>query len=88
MNNYSTLIFVVGWMTKLLIFSKQAQKLGVCGSNFSAKAHIKLWKACVIEKDFNKGEKIWDAMKPLMINLEQGGKFIQSIKYGVDLKGY
>ncbi len=26
-------------------------------------------------------------MKPLMTNLEQGGKFIQSIKYGVDLKG-
>ena len=63
-------------------------KSWVCaGSNFAAKAHLALWKACVIDKDFNKGKIIWNAMIPLMKNLEQGGKFIQSIKHGVTMKG-
>tara|TARA_B110000263_G_C15252499_1_gene484835 strand:- start:338 stop:1237 length:900 start_codon:yes stop_codon:yes gene_type:complete len=63
-------------------------KSWVCaGSNFSANAHIALWKTCVVEKNFNKGKKIWDAMLPLMKNLEQGGKFVQSIKHGVTIKG-
>jgi len=63
-------------------------KSWVCaGSNFSASAHIVLWKACAVENDFAKGKKIWDAMLPLMKNLEQGGKFVQSIKYGVTIKG-
>ena len=39
-----------------------------------------------VEKDFEKGKRVWDTMKPLMTNLEQGGKFIQSIKFGVDLR--
>ena len=41
----------------------------------------------MVEKNFNKGKKIWDAMLPLMKNLEQGGKFVQSIKHGVTIKG-
>ena len=64
-----------------------AEKLLPAGSNFSAKAHLALWKTCVVEKNFDKGLKIWEAMKPLMINLEQGGKFIQSIKYATSLRG-
>jgi len=73
-------------MTKLMNTFKQALKLGCAGSNFSASAHIALWKACAVENDFAKGKKIWDAMLPLMKNLEQGGKFVQSIKYGVTIK--
>ncbi len=87
MNNYSNIDLCCGMDDQAFDFFKAGCKSWVCaGSNFSAKAHIKLWKACVIEKDFKKGQSVWDAMKPLMINLEQGGKFIQSIKYGVDLK--
>jgi len=68
-------------------FFKAGCKSWVCaGSNFAAIAHIKLWKTCVIDKDFEKGKRVWEAMKPLMTNLEQGGKFIQSIKFGVDLR--
>lgn len=60
----------------------------VCGgSNFLPQEHIALYNACVIEGDFTKGRRIMAAMMPLMRVLEQGGKFIQTIKYGVTLNG-
>ncbi len=60
----------------------------VCGgSNFLPDEHIALYEACVIEKNFDKGRRIMSAMMPLMRVLEQGGKFIQTIKYGVTLNG-
>ncbi|KRO60074.1 MAG: 4-hydroxy-tetrahydrodipicolinate synthase [Pelagibacteraceae bacterium BACL5 MAG-120705-bin12] len=88
MKNYPNIDLCCGMDDQAFDFFKAGSKSWVCaGSNFAAKAHIKLWNTCVIEKNIEKGKKIWDAMKPLMTNLEQGGKFIQSIKYGVDLKG-
>lgn len=61
----------------------------VCaGSNFLAAEHIALYKTCVLDNDFNKGRRIMSAMLPLMRVLEQGGKFIQSVKYGVTLDGH
>ena len=60
----------------------------VCaGSNFLPQEHLALYKACVLEGDFNKGRRIMSAMMPLMRVLEQGGKFIQSVKHGVTLSG-
>ena len=60
----------------------------VCGgSNFLPEEHVALYQACVIEKNFDKGRRIMSAMMPLMRVLEQGGKFIQTIKYGVELNG-
>lgn len=60
----------------------------VCGgSNFLPAEHIALWKACAVEGDFSKGRRIMSAMMPLMRVLEQGGKFIQCIKHGVELAG-
>ena len=60
----------------------------VCGgSNFLPKEHIALYKACVGRGDFTAGRRIMAAMLPLMRVLEQGGKFIQTIKYGVTLNG-
>lgn len=60
----------------------------VCGgSNFLAKEHLALYRACVQKGDFQKGRRIMSALLPLMRVLEQGGKFIQCIKYGVDLSG-
>mgnify|MGYP001799985069 CR=1 FL=1 len=60
----------------------------VCGgSNFLPKEHIALYNACVIEGNFTKGRRIMSAMLPLMRVLEQGGKFIQTIKYGVTMNG-
>ena len=61
----------------------------VCGgSNFLPEEHVALYNACVIEGDFVKGRKIMSAMLPLMRVLEQGGKFIQTIKHGVAMNGF
>ena len=60
----------------------------VCGgSNFLPAEHVALYEACVIEGDFAKGRRIMSAMMPLMHVLEQGGKFIQTIKYGAQMRG-
>jgi 4-hydroxy-tetrahydrodipicolinate synthase len=60
----------------------------VCGgSNFLPHEHIALWKACAVDGDFSRGRRIMSAMLPLMRVLEQGGKFIQNIKYGCELNG-
>ena len=86
--NYPSIQLCCGMDDQAFDYFKGGAKSWVCaGSNFSAKAHLALWKTCVVEKNFDKGLKIWEAMKPLMINLEQGGKFIQSIKYATSLRG-
>ncbi|MBT6544635.1 dihydrodipicolinate synthase family protein [Paracoccaceae bacterium] len=60
----------------------------VCGgSNFLPEEHLALYNACAVEGNFDKGRRIMSAMLPLMAVLEQGGKFIQCIKYGVTLSG-
>ncbi|MEQ8902087.1 MAG: dihydrodipicolinate synthase family protein [Roseovarius sp.] len=60
----------------------------VCGgSNFLPAEHVALYQACVVEGDFAKGRRIMSAMLPLMHVLEQGGKFIQTIKHGVTMTG-
>ena len=57
------------------------------GSNFLPVEHVALYNACVIEGDFAKGRRIMSALLPLMRVLEQGGKFIQTIKHGVTMTG-
>lgn len=60
----------------------------VCGgSNFLPEEHLALYQACRIDGNFDKGRRIMSAMMPLMRVLEQGGKFIQTIKYGVAMNG-
>lgn len=60
----------------------------VCGgSNFLPAEHAALYQACAIKGDFNKGRRIMSAMLPLMRVLEQGGKFVQCIKHGVEIAG-
>ena len=60
----------------------------VCGgSNFLPEEHIALYRACAVDGDFDRGRRIMSALMPLMHLLEQGGKFIQTIKYGVEIMG-
>lgn len=60
----------------------------VCGgSNFLPAEHVALYRACVEQGDFTKGRRIMSALLPLMRVLEQGGKFVATIKYGVTLAG-
>jgi len=60
----------------------------VCGgSNFLPQEHVALYQACVVEGNFTKGRRIMSALLPLMRVLEQGGKFVQTIKHGVTIAG-
>ncbi|WP_299705274.1 dihydrodipicolinate synthase family protein [uncultured Tateyamaria sp.] len=77
-----------GMDDQALEFFAWGAKSWVCGgSNFLPEEHIALWRACVVEGDFDKGRRIMLAMMPLMRVLEQGGKFVQCIKYGVTFLG-
>ncbi len=71
----------------LEFFAWGAQSWVCAGSNFLPAEHIALYQACVLNNDFALGRRIMMAMLPLMHVLEQGGKFIQSVKYGVTLDG-
>ncbi|MCA1177778.1 MULTISPECIES: dihydrodipicolinate synthase family protein [unclassified Pantoea] len=76
-----------GWDDQALEFFAWGARSWVCaGSNFIPREHVALYNACVVEKDFDKGRKIMAAMMPLM-NFLDGGKFVQSIKYGSELAG-
>lgn len=77
-----------GMDDQALEFFAWGAKGWVCaGSNFLPKEHVALYQACVVENDFNKGRRIMAALMPLMNVLEQGGKFIQSVKHGVAFDG-
>ncbi len=71
----------------LEFFAWGAQSWVCGGSNFLPEQHLALWRACAVEGNFDKGRRIMSAMMPLMRVLEQGGKFVQSIKYGVTFEG-
>lgn len=76
-----------GWDDQALEFFAWGARSWVCaGSNFIPKEHIALYKAAVLEKNFDKARRIMSAMMPLMDFLEEG-KFVQSIKYGCELAG-
>ena len=86
--DYPHIALSCGMDDQALEFFAWGARSWVCaGSNFAPEAHIALYKACVIEGDFTKGRAIMSAMLPLMRTLEQGGKFVQCIKYGLTLRG-
>ena len=71
----------------LEFFAWGARSWVCAGSNFAPQAHIALYEACAVRGDFTTGRAVMSAMLPLMAVLEQGGKFVQSIKYGLSLRG-
>ncbi len=86
--DYPHIALSCGMDDQALEFFAWGARSWVCaGSNFAPEAHIALYQACAIEGDFSKGRAIMSAMLPLMRVLEQGGKFIQCIKYGLTLRG-
>ncbi|HEX8047352.1 dihydrodipicolinate synthase family protein [Rhizobium sp.] len=76
-----------GWDDQALEFFAWGAQSWVCaGSNFLPREHVALYEACVLEKNFDKGRRIMSAMLPFM-NALDGGKFVQSIKFGCELSG-
>ena len=77
-----------GMDDQALEFFAWGARFWVCGgSNFLPEEHIALYETCALEGNFDKGRRIMSALMPLMRVLEQGGKFVQTIKYGVTLNG-
>lgn len=85
--DYPHIAMSCGWDDQALEFFAWGARSWVCaGSNFVPKEHVALYEACVVEKNFDKGRSIMSAMLPLM-NFLDGGKFVQSIKFGCELEG-
>ena len=86
--DYPNIGLCCGMDDQALEFFAWGARSWVCaGSNFLPKEHIALYEACVLEGDYTKGRHIMSALQPLMLILEQGGKFVQSVKYGCELAG-
>jgi len=86
--DYPHIALSCGMDDQALEFFAWGARSWVCaGSNFAPEAHIALYKACALNGDFEQGRAIMSAMLPLMRVLEQGGKFVQCIKYGLTLRG-
>ena len=71
----------------LEFFAWGARSWICAGSNFLPEEHLALYRACAVDGDFATGRRIMSAMLPLMRVLEQGGKFIQCVKHGVEVSG-
>jgi 4-hydroxy-tetrahydrodipicolinate synthase len=86
--DYPHLQMACGMDDQALEFFAWGARSWVCAaSNFAPQEHLALWRACVVDGDFTLGRRIMSAMLPLMTELERGGKFVQSIKYGMELAG-
>jgi 4-hydroxy-tetrahydrodipicolinate synthase len=86
--DYPHIALSCGMDDQALEFFAWGARSWVCaGSNFAPEAHIALYQSCAVEGNFTKGRAIMSAMLPLMRVLEQGGKFVQCIKYGLTLRG-
>ena len=86
--DYPHITLLCGMDDQALEFFAWGARGWVCGAgNCLPEEHLALYRACVLEKDFDKGRRIMSALLPLMRVLEQGGKFVQSIKHGCTLAG-
>lgn len=86
--DYPQIQMSCGMDDQALEFFAWGARSWICaGSNFLPEEHVALYQACAVEGDFVKGRKIMTAMMPLMRVLEQGGKFIQCVKHGVETTG-
>lgn len=56
-------------------------------SNFIPAEHVALYEACVVKGDWKLGKQLMSTMMPLIYLLENGGKYIQYVKYGCELAG-
>lgn len=86
--DYPQIQMSCGMDDQALEFFAWGARSWICaGSNFLPEEHVALYRACAVEGDFSKGRRIMAAVMPLMGVLEQGGKFIQCVKHGVEVSG-
>lgn len=88
-SRFPTIQLGCGMDDQALEFFAWGAPFWVCGgANFLPDEHIALYQACVVDGDFVTGRQIMAALLPLMHMFEQGGKFVQTIKHGVQLAGF
>ncbi len=86
--DYPNIQLSCGMDDQALEFFAWGARSWICaGSNFLPEEHVALYEACAVRGDFATGRRIMTAMMPLMGVLEQGGKFIQCVKHGVETTG-
>ncbi len=86
--DYPNITLLCGVDDQALEFFAWGARGWVCaGGNFLPKEHMALYQAVAVENDIAKGREIMAALLPLMSVLEQGGKFVQAIKYACTLSG-
>jgi 4-hydroxy-tetrahydrodipicolinate synthase len=56
-------------------------------SNCLPAEHVALYRSCVEKQDYIAGKRLMQAMMPLLYLLENGGKYLQYVKYGCELAG-
>lgn len=56
-------------------------------SNFLPAQHVALYEACVLGQDYKTGRTLMEALLPVFMLMEQGGKYLQYCKYGCELAG-
>ncbi|MGB1238900.1 MAG: dihydrodipicolinate synthase family protein [Pseudomonadales bacterium] len=71
----------------LEFFAWGAQSWVCACANIFPKACVAFYEACVVEKDFVKGQQFMATLMPVMELLEQSGKFVQCVKMGASLQG-
>jgi len=71
----------------LEFFSWGAQSWVCACANIFPKACVAFYEACVVEKDFVKGQQFMATLMPVMELLEQSGKFVQCVKLGAKVQG-
>ena len=86
--DYPHIRLLCGMDDQALEFFAWGARGWVCaGGNCLPKEHIALYEAIALENDIVKGRRIMSALLPFMSVLEQGGKFVQSIKYACACDG-
>lgn len=78
----------VGAEDQALEFYAWGAKAWVCASaNMFPRECVRFHELCAIGGNFDIGHRIMRAFLPLMHVLEQGGSFLQCVKYGCELQG-
>jgi len=86
--DYSQVQLSAGAEDQVLEFFSWGAQSWVCAcANIFPKACVAFYEACVVEKDFVKGQQFMATLMPVMELLEQSGKFVQCVKLGAKVQG-
>jgi len=87
-NNYPSIELTVGGEEQVLEFAAWGAKSWVCATaNFFPSECVQVMNILGKQSDFDKGRRLMSAFMPLMKTLEQGGKFLQCVKFGCEQQG-